>query len=330
MQAGNDDVYKMVSVDNAVQVRNANWNGLQSVGEDSWRLLLEMFLSSQDICAKSRQTYSWALMRYFEWLKATGRSLSGLTPADIVGYKSYLLGRCLSPLTVSAYMSAVRQFYSWTEVSLFYPNIARSVKAPRTKKGFLKSPLSPQQATALLDYLKGKSARNYAIVNLILRTGLRTVEVSRLDVKDVVFRHGKRVLLVWGKGMSSKDGLVILNDPAWEPIRDYLQTRKKSRADEPLFMTDGKGHRGERLSTRSIQDICKQSLRAIGLDSHEYSAHSLRHTTGCCILRAGGDMKAVQRVLRHSSPVTSQIYTASIEEEIRLQKNPEALLDDMF
>jgi site-specific recombinase XerD len=41
-------------------------------------------------------------------------------------------------------------------------------------------------------------------------------------------------------------------------------------------------------------------------------------------------MKAVQRVLRHASPVTSQIYTATIEEEIRLQKNPEALLDEMF
>ena len=80
-------------------------------------------------------------------------------------------------------MSALRQFYGWTEVSLFYPNIARSVKAPRTKKGFMKSPLAPKQATALLDYLKGKSLRNYAIVNLILRTGLRTIEVSRLDVK---------------------------------------------------------------------------------------------------------------------------------------------------
>ena len=40
------------------------------------------------------------------------------------------------------------------------------------------------------------------IVNLILRTGLRTMEVSRLDVKDIMFRKGKRVLLVWGKGMS--------------------------------------------------------------------------------------------------------------------------------
>lgn len=320
----------MMREDNAVQIRSAEWNGLQAVGEDSWRLLLEMFLNAQDISSKSRQTYSWALMRYFDWLSMTGRRLSGLTPADIVGYKSYLLGRSLSPLTVGAYLSALRQFYRWTEVSLFYPNIARSVKAPRSKKGFLKSPLSAEQVGELLDYLKGRSLRNYAIVNLIIRTGLRTIEVSRLDAGDIVFRRGKRVLLVWGKGMSSKDSLVILNDPAWEPIRDYLATRKGVKHGDPLFVTDGKGHRGARLSTRSVQDICKQALRAIGLDSHEFSAHSLRHTTAVWILRSGGDMKAVQRVLRHSSPVTSQIYMETVEEEIRLDRNPEALLDEVF
>lgn len=320
----------MMREDNAVQVLNESWNGLQTVAEDDWRLLLEMFLNSQDISQKSRQTYSWALMRYFEWLRLTGRRLRGLTPADIVGYKSYLLGRKLSTLTVSAYLSALRQFYCWTEISLFYPNIARSVKAPRAKKGFVKQPLSAQQASELLDYLKNRSPRNYAIVNLILRTGLRTIEVSRLDVKDVVIKRGRRVLRVWGKGMTGKDSLVILNDPAWEPIQAYLSTRKGAKGEEPLFLTDGKGHRGQRLSTRSIQDICKQSLRAIGLDSHEFSAHSLRHSVGVNILRAGGDMKDVQRVLRHSSPVTSQIYTASVEEEIRLERNPEALLNDMF
>lgn len=320
----------MMRKDAAAVLHSGVWNGLQTIGEDSWKLLLEMFLNSQDISSKTRETYSWALMRYFDWLNTTGRRLSGLTPADIVGYKSYLLARKLSPLTVSAYLSALRQFYSWTEVSLFYPNIARSVKAPRSKKGFLKSPLSAEQVTQLLHYLKGKSLRNYAIVNLIVRTGLRTIEVSRLDVKDVVFKRGKRVLLVWGKGMSSKDSLVILNDPAWEPIRDYLSTRKAVKGADPLFVTEGKGHRGSRLSTRSLQDICKQSLRAIGLDGHEFSAHSLRHTVGCLILKSGGDMKAVQRVLRHSSPVTSQIYTHTVEEEVRLDRNPEALLDEVF
>lgn len=60
-----------MSEGNAVQVLDGGWSGLQAVGEDSWRLLLEMFLSSQDICDKSRQTYSWVLMRYFDWLKMT-------------------------------------------------------------------------------------------------------------------------------------------------------------------------------------------------------------------------------------------------------------------
>jgi site-specific recombinase XerD len=48
------------------------------------------------------------------------------------------------------------------------------------------------------------------------------------------------------------------------------------------------------------------------------------------MLKNGADWKDVQRVLRHSSPVTTQIYTASIEEELRLQRCPEAILDDAF
>lgn len=48
------------------------------------------------------------------------------------------------------------------------------------------------------------------------------------------------------------------------------------------------------------------------------------------LLKNGADWKDVQRVLRHSSPVTTQIYTESIEEELRLQRCPEAILDNAF
>jgi site-specific recombinase XerD len=48
------------------------------------------------------------------------------------------------------------------------------------------------------------------------------------------------------------------------------------------------------------------------------------------IIRQGGDLNDVQRVLRHASQVTSQVYTASIEQEVRLDSNPESLLDDAF
>jgi integrase/recombinase XerC/integrase/recombinase XerD len=279
---------------------------------------------------KSRETYRWGLKRFFRWMRTTGRTLQTMTPADVVQFKGKLSKERLSPLTVGAYMTAVRRFYGWTETSLIYPNIARSVKTPKGRKGFRKTALTPEEAASLLEHLKGRSLRDYAIVNLILRTGLRTVEVMRADVGDITRKRGKRILKVWGKGAEDKDAMVIIGEPVWNPIREYLSTRGEVPKDAPLFVTEGKGHRGERVSTRTIQRLCKEALKAIGLDSHEYSAHSLRHTTAVTIIRKGGDLNDVQRVLRHASQVTSQVYTASIEQEVRLDSNPEALLDDAF
>ena len=290
--------------------------------------VLTSFLNGLDIMETSRETYRWGLVRFFKWIRSSGRSLETLSPADIMSFKNSLMKEKLSPLTIGGYVTAVRMFYSWTETTLLYPNIARSVRPPRGRKGFRKCALSPQESASLLDYLKERSLRDYAIVNLILRTGLRTIEVSRADIGDVVRKRGKRVLKVWGKGADEKDAYVILGQPVWGPIQEYLGQRKASRKTDPLFVTEGKGHKGVRMAPRSIQYLCKEALKAIGLDGHEYSAHSLRHTTGVLILKNGGDWKDVQRVLRHASPATSQIYTASIEEEMRLDSNPEGLLDD--
>ena len=302
----------------------------RTIDAEDWERLIEIFLNSQDIMDKSRETYRWGLKRFFRWMRMTGRTLQTMTPADVVQFKGKLSKERLSPLTVGAYMTSVRRFYGWTETSLIYPNIARSVKTPKGRKGFRKTALTPEEAASLLEHLKGRSLRDYAIVNLILRTGLRTVEVMRADVGDITRKRGKRILKVWGKGAEDKDAMVIIGEPVWNPIREYLSTRGEVPKDAPLFVTEGKGHRGERVSTRTIQRLCKEALRAIGLDSHEYSAHSLRHTTAVTIIRKGGDLNDVQRVLRHASQVTSQVYTASIEQEVRLDSNPEALLDDAF
>ena len=77
----------------------------------------------------------------------------------------------------------------------------------------------------------------------------------------------------------------------------------------------------ERLTTRTISQVAKDSLRAIGLDEKAYTAHSLRHTTAVNILRAGGSIETAQLTLRHSNPATTQIYTATLDEERRLQNS---------
>ena len=298
--------------------------------EENWEVLLAAFLDSQDIRQTSRDTYYWGMVQYFRWIQSSGRVMKTMTPADVMSFKSYLVKQKLSALTVGSYLTSVRRFYAWTENTMLYPNIARSVRPPRGKKGFKKMHLNESESSALLSYLKAKSLRDYAIVNLILRTGLRTIEVIRADIGDVKHKRGRRILKVWGKGFDDKENFVILGDATWNPIQEYLNSRGRTKKDEPLFITDGKGHRGARMSTRSVQYVCKEAMKAIGLEGHEYSAHSLRHTTAVLILKNGGDWQDVQRVLRHASPSTSQIYTATIEEEVRLDKNPEGILDNVI
>ena len=302
----------------------------ETTGISDWRSVVAMFIAGQDVKESSRSLYTRTISQYFLWIEKTGRRLNSLTREDILEYKDYLLSDGLSALTISSYLVVVRKFYEWTESIKIYPNIARGIKTPRRKQAFKKQHLPETKSRELLDYYRTKSLRDYAIVNLLLRTGLRTIEVVRADIGDITFKGDKRVLLIWGKGHTEKDSFVVLTDKTYLPIREYLDTRKGARSGDPLFTSNSRHNLGERLTTRTISGICKEGLREIGLDGKEFTAHSLRHTTAVEILKKGGEITDVQRVLRHTSPVTSQIYTESIEEELRLQKSPESLLDFAF
>lgn len=297
---------------------------------NEWRGLVATFISSQDVKESSRKLYTRTLSQFFVWVENTNRALQLLTRQDILAYKDFLQDEALSALTIGSYITAVRKFYEWAEAEKYYPNIAKGVKTPRRQQAFKKQHLTDNKSSELLEHFRSLSLRDYAIVSLILRTGLRTIEVVRADVGDITFKGERRVLKVWGKGRTEKDDFVVLSDKAYQPIKDYLATRKGVKANEPLFTSNSRQNKGERLTTRTISGICKSGLQAIGMDGKEFTAHSLRHTTAVAILKHGGQLTDVQSVLRHSSPVTSQIYTESVKEELRLLNAPEMALDDAF
>lgn len=288
---------------------------------------VEAFLSECDIRANSKNVYRRGLVYFFKWVESTGRTISELTRADIIAFKDSLLATH-SNLSVAGYLVALRRFYEWCEGNKLYPNIAKGIKSPKRKNAYLKEHLRENQIHELLNYFEGNT-RDYAIVNLLLRTGLRCIEVVRANVEDITFKGGQRILKVWGKGRDDKDTFVVLTDKAYAPIRAYLDTRKYATLKEPLFISTSNRNLCGRLSTRTISKICKEGLCAIGLDAHEYTAHSLRHTTAVMLLK-NGTLTDVQSVLRHASPVTSQIYTKSVEEELRLANPSEMKLDGIF
>lgn len=292
--------------------------------------LVDTFINSQDVKLSSKLLYRRTLKQYFTWVEKKSYLLSEISRPQLLEYKDELLASGMSSLTVGSYVTSVRRFYEWTEANKYYPNVAKGIRTPKRKQQFKKQPLLPAQATALLSYYQDRALRDYAIVNLLLRTGLRTIEVIRANIEDITFKGSQRVLLVQGKGRDERDNFVLLTDKAYQPIAQYLATRDKSTGSEPLFTSTSNNSKGERLSTRSISYIAKEGLKAIGLDERSFTAHSLRHTTAVNILRAGGSLETAQFTLRHSNPATTQIYTATLNEERRLQNSGEALIDSLY
>jgi integrase/recombinase XerD len=290
--------------------------------------LIDRFISCQDVRNSSKDLYKRTLRLYFNWIADKGYNLPDLTRVEILQYKEDLLASGKSSLTVGGYITSVRRFYEWVESIKLYPNIAKGIKTPVRKQQYKKQPLLPSQASQLLDYYP--DLRDSAIINLLLRTGLRTIEIIRANIGDITFKGSQRVLLIQGKGRDEKDNFVLLTDKTYKPISDYLASRGAVKSTDPLFISESNNSKGKRLTTRTISKIAKEGLKGIGLNEKSFTAHSLRHTTAVSILRSGGSLEDAQLTLRHKDPATTQIYTSFINEERRLLHSGEALIDSLY
>jgi integrase/recombinase XerC/integrase/recombinase XerD len=307
-----------------------NTTTLSSTAPPRLEDIINKFIVTQDVKQNSKELYRRTLKQYFKWVEKNNYNLSDVTREEIIQYKADLLEAGMSSLSVGSYITSVRKFYEWTEANKFYPNVAKGIKTPKRKQQFKKQPLSTDQAKELLNYYEDKAKRDYAIITLLLKTGLRTIEIARANVEDIVFKGTQRVLLIHGKGRDEKDDFVILTDRTYKPIKDYLSSRDNVKNTEPLFTSTSNNSKGDTLTTRTISKIAKEGLKAIGLNERSFTAHSLRHTTAVNILRAGGSIETAQHTLRHTSPATTQIYTATIKEELRLKDSGEALIDSLY
>ncbi len=275
--------------------------------------LIEAFLLSQDISIKSKNVYRNALKRFKEFLASREESgaVGYLTKTDLVQYKSQLLAQGLSPRTGNLYLTSVRQFFKFLESSRIYPDVTAGIRGFKRSYGFNRDPLTVQQARDLLasvDLSNLIGLRDYAMINLMLRTGLRTMEVVASNVEDIRQTSNATLLYVRSKGKDAKDDFVVLTREAYEPIAHYLAARKCSDPHAPLFVSHSTCNSGTRLSTQSLRKCVKTRLAEMGVYSSRISAHSLRHTFATMALENGATIEQVRDTLRHASITTTQIY----------------------
>ncbi len=275
--------------------------------------LVRRFVDAQDVAPSSRATYRRELRQFCLWLQETGLAtrMETIRREDILAYKDHLEKAGKSAYTVSGYLVAVRRLFAWLESEKVYPDIARGVKGAKKARGFRKDCLTPAQIRETLEAIDRSTLeglRDYALVNLLARTGLRTVEVSKAELGDLRQESGEAVLWIQGKGRDTKDDFVLLVDDTLKPLRRWLKARGPLTQYAPLFCSLSPKNYGEPLTTRSISRIAKNALKGAKLDSERLTAHSFRHTAVTLAIKGGASLEQAQAMARHSDPRTTQVY----------------------
>jgi integrase/recombinase XerD len=146
--------------------------------------------------------------------------------------------------------------------------------------------------------------RDRAILEFGYATGARVSEMTRVEVKDVLFDEG--LVRLFGKG--AKERLVPIGRRAQGAVALYLRevrpALERGRGQGRLFLNA----RGTPLSRVGIWGILRRYVRAARI-TRKVSPHTLRHTFATHLLEGGADLRAVQEMLGHADLGTTQLYT---------------------
>ena len=244
--------------------------------------IVSQWLATLETMPKTRSTYERSIRSWESYLETNGLTVMEATRRTVLAYKSELEAT-KKAATVNVYLSAVRGLYNYLEAEGIKPNVAASVKGVCPLQASSKDALTVAQARELLADKPAQGAsleelRNYALLNLLARRGLRTIEAVRANIGDVRQVNGEAVLYVQFKGCSDKSGFVILNQACLAPLHAYLEARGCKDPDAPLFASIGNRNQGGRLSTRTVSRIIKAAFAKHGINSARLTPHSLRHT----------------------------------------------------
>lgn len=283
--------------------------------------LFSRWISFVDAKPKTIETYTRNIRPFIQFL--TDNGIKNPAREHIVAFRETMKEN-YKPNTVQCYIMAIKQFFRWTEREGLYPNIADHVKGAKIDSGFKKDYLTSKQVRKLLQTIDRstlKGLRDYAILLLMVTTGLRTIEVQRANIEDLRTVADFTALFIQGKGREERTDYVKVDSPVEDAIRAYLKARRKTNRAQPLFTSIAHRNSGNRMTTRSISRIVKENMIEANLKSDRLTAHSLRHTAATLNLLNGGTPEETRQLLRHSNINTTLIYSHALE---RANNNSEA------
>lgn len=267
---------------------------------------INLFLASMKLEGKSPLTTKGYLLELNTFANKVKKKTTDVTTADIRMYLGQFSHLKMS--TVGRKLSVIKSFFGWMAAEeLIHRDPTTKLKTPKKEKRAPKA-LTIEELEMLRESCK--TIRQRVFVEALYATGCRLSEIQSLNRTDI--NQQTMSCRVIGKGDKERD--VYFSFKAMYHIKKYLLSRADD--DPALFVTERKPHR--RLSKRGIQREIGIIAAQAGLEKR-VSPHTMRHTFATLTLNNGAELAAVQQLLGHESPATTQIYAQYTEEKKREQ-----------
>jgi len=300
---------------------------LTALGFDEIARVIPVILAEVNEQSSGR-VYKQDIKAFVHWLYEAEIDVHTISRVDLLNYRKYLNEQGKSNITINRMFSVVRVVIAElvNNGTIAISPLDKKFKPLPTNDETTHVALDDKQAKQLLEAIdtttiKGK--RDYAMVSLMLRSGLRREELQQLNIGNIKMKQGHYVVDI-EDGKGGKPATVKIPPDVWRYVNEYVQAlqethpRHDARLDAPLFISLRKGDHPslrpddtgklveQRIDIKAIETTVKALGNAIGIPG--LTPHGLRATAITLWLEHEATLEQAQYAARHKDPRTTERY----------------------
>lgn len=290
-------------------------------------LLLESFtehlrqdrgLSQETIRCNVRAVRGFLHHRFGKQVAVVAR----LGPEDVTHYVTSCRNRSWCRAYAGLQVSALRSFFRFLHLrgEISSNPITAIPSVPQWRHATVPSSLDAREVNAVLEQCDRGTAvgrRDYAILLLLARLGLRAIEVRRLRLDDINWCEGH--IAIRGKGGTAN--LLPLPEDVGTALVQYLRHGRPHCADRHVFLRTAAPHRGFHSSS-AIGHVVRKALNHSGLRPARMGSHLLRRSCATAMQRSGATLAEIGQILGHRRPDSTAIYAKVDIRQLRFLVSP--------
>lgn len=272
---------------------------------------------AEDFSNNSIKNYISDIKNFYKWYMEidSTQNLKNITHYHLNAYKDYLIHNQRKKVSsINRAIQGLRNFFQFITSSKYLKNNPVSkIKFLRQMKITQPQALTKSDIHKLLSVTShsshGTQKRNYAIVQILLQTGIRVGELVNLETRDLtMYDRSGELRVINAKG--GKERTIFLNTYARKALRCYFE-EKDLEDRKVVFLSK----QNKKMTVRAVQKVIDNLSKKAGIKA--MSPHTLRHTFATNYLRSNPEcLVELSTLLGHESLDTTSIYTIASKERL--------------